>query len=120
HKRHDRNLVRPHLTLTTSDSLVAMLIARLATDPRLVSDHGSAQQTLGRTVLHRLAQPMRHEPRGLRRDAVLALNLTRCDPVLVRTHFKDDEQPRSQLDLAAMKHGAGGNGELLAARLALP
>ena len=63
---------------------------------------------------------MRHKPRGLRGDAVLALDLASCDAVLVRAHLEYDHEPGVERDLRAVEDGAGEDGELLAAGLALP
>ena len=57
-------------------------------------------------ALHGLADAVQHEPRGLRCQVVLPLDLAGADPVLARAHLEHDEQPRADRDLRPVEDRA--------------
>src|SRR4051812_28596603 len=97
-----------------------MPVAGLATDPRLVRHDRARQHPCEWLPPHRFTDAVEHEPRRLRGQAVLALDLAGGDAVLAGAHLKDHEQPRADRDLGAVEDGPGQYRELLATVAALP
>src|SRR5665213_460811 len=100
-------------------TLTGVSVGRVATDVNLVSNNVANKQTRV-VVAHRFADTVQHVPSGPRAESVLALNLTRGNAVLRRTHFIDHHDPRTNRNLGGVHHRAGQNGELLAAGVATP
>ena len=61
---------------------------------------------------------MRHEPRGLILDVQYPHELVAADALLAAAQEVSGLEPQVQLDVAAFKHGAHGDGELALARAA--
>src|SRR5690606_24136617 len=72
HERHDGGLVLQLGGAATALALV--LVADLATDPRLVSHDGAAEQSDQWFPLHGFADAVEHEPGALGGQVVLALD----------------------------------------------
>jgi len=68
---------------------------------------------------HRLAEPVRHEPRGFQRHAERPVKLLAADPLLAGTQQIGSLKPDMQRDVARLKHGPDADGELLPAGVAL-
>ena len=68
---------------------------------------------------HGFADAVRHEPSRLVGDAEHAVQLVGADALLARHEQVHCQQPLVQRNLAALEHGADGDGELLAAIVAL-
>ena len=96
-------------------------LARLPTDECLVNfDRASASAEMhGAVVRHSFADTVRHEPRGLERDAKDAMQLIAADAFLTAAHQVDGLQPEVQGDVAVLKDRAHADGELRAAITAL-
>jgi hypothetical protein len=86
----------------------------LLADERLVGRHdlvGATQRRQG-TVAHRLADAVRHEPRGLVRHAQRPHELVAADPPLAAAQQVRGLQPLVQRDVAGLEHRADRDGEL--------
>jgi hypothetical protein len=68
---------------------------------------------------HGLADAMRHEPCGFKRDAQSAMQLVRANPFLGRAKQIDRLQPQPHWDVTILENGSDLHRELLAAVVAL-
>jgi len=91
----------------------------LAADVRLVYFHGALHH--GQIQLrHRIANPMRHKPRALVGHAKHSMELMGAHSLFGCTEKMESHQPLVKRDMAVLEDRAHSDGELLAARAALP
>src|SRR3546814_472104 len=101
-----------------------VLVLLLAADEGFIGFNdlaGTAQRAgVGAFRAHGLTDTMGHEPSRLVGDAEHTMDLVRAHALLGRREHMDGQQPLVQRHLGALKDGADGDGELLAAGTAEP
>jgi hypothetical protein len=86
-------------------------VARFAADEGFVGFH-FAGELVERSVMQREAQPMRHEPRRLLRDADAARNLARADAVLAVHEQPKRSEPLVEAERGILENRSGLQREL--------
>src|SRR6266496_467509 len=94
----DGNFARAD-TAATGAALADMPVLCLAADEGLVNFHNPAERHFERSGLCSVAEPMKHEPRGLLRDAEIASELRAGDAFLVAGDQPNRDKPLPQREL---------------------
>ena len=97
----------------------ALAAAALASEVGIVELDEPAEQMLAVALHHHLHQLVAHAPRRVVGDAELAVQLHRRCTFLVLSHEVDALEPHRQGQLGGLEDGAGGNGGLAVAAIAL-
>ncbi len=124
-----RNMERTGFPLTRykRKNLVAMTAARdwlsslRSAEVGFISlnDRAAATEQAAVVVLHRLTNPVRHEPCRFQGNAKSAMQLVRTDSLLARRDQENGLEPQVHLDVAGFENGADLHGERLAAVITL-
>jgi len=114
-KRDYRSLVAIHARPSSLPSFSA-----LAADIRFIHFNRARQFGFERFLFHRVANPMRHEPRALISHSKHSVKLVGAHAFLARAEKMDCHEPFVQRNMAVREDRIHSDRELLAASLTLP
>jgi len=92
----------------------------LGTNPNFVDFYDTAQLLNHAVLSHSEAETVHHEPNRLVADSGHAVHLVSAHAFLTGTEQVGRENPAVERNMAILKYGANGDGELFAASVALP